>query len=38
MKNNRKHKVKQFEEIEINETYKDAPTSKQEDSLSNELD
>ncbi|CAD8052006.1 unnamed protein product [Paramecium sonneborni] len=38
MKNKRKHKIKQFEEIEINETYKDTPSSKQEDSQSNEID
>ncbi|CAD8049779.1 unnamed protein product [Paramecium primaurelia] len=38
MSNKRKHKVKQYIEIEINETYKDTPTSKHGDSQSNELD
>lgn len=32
MNNKRMHKIKQFEEMEINETYKDTPSSKHEDS------
>ncbi|CAD8048705.1 unnamed protein product [Paramecium sonneborni] len=38
MNNKRQHKIKQFEEIEINETSKDTPSSRQQDSQSNEID
>ncbi|CAD8043712.1 unnamed protein product [Paramecium primaurelia] len=38
MNNKKMHKIKQFEEIEINETYKDTPSSKHEDSQNNEMD